>query len=53
MCVYTHNKINSVFLIINQTYFKWIGRSWVRFPMVSLDFFHWCNPSSRTMALGL
>jgi hypothetical protein len=28
-------------------------RSWVRFPMVSLDFFHWRNPSGRTMALGL
>ena len=40
------------------------GRSWlrhcatsrkarVRFPMVSLEFFIWLNPSSRTMALGL
>ena len=29
------------------------GRSRVRFPMVSLDFFHWHNPSGRTMALGL
>ena len=28
------------------------GRSRVRFPMVSLDFFHWHNPSSRTMVLG-
>jgi len=28
------------------------GRSQVRFPMVSLDFFI-DNPSSRTMALGL
>jgi hypothetical protein len=28
------------------------GRSWVRFPMVSLDFFQLHNPSSRTMALG-
>ena len=27
------------------------GRSRVRFPMVSLDFFHWHNPSGRTMAL--
>jgi hypothetical protein len=29
------------------------GRSRVRFPMRSLDFFNWPNPSSRTMALGL
>jgi hypothetical protein len=29
-----------------------IGRSRVRFPMRSLDFFNWSNPSSRTMALG-
>jgi hypothetical protein len=28
------------------------GRSRVRFPMRSLDFFIWPNPSSRTMALG-
>jgi hypothetical protein len=28
------------------------GRSWVRIPMRSLDFFNWPNPSSRTMALG-
>jgi hypothetical protein len=28
------------------------GRSRARFPMVSLDFFHWHNPSDRTMALG-
>jgi hypothetical protein len=28
------------------------GRSRVRFPMRSLDFFNWPNPSSRTMALG-
>jgi hypothetical protein len=28
-------------------------RSRVRFPMVSLDFFHWHNPSVRTMAMGL
>jgi len=27
-------------------------RSRVRFPMVSLDFFHWRNPSGRTVALG-
>jgi len=29
------------------------GRSRVRFPMVTLDFFHWHNPCGRTMALGL
>jgi len=29
-----------------------VGRSRVRFPMVTLDFFHWHNPSGRTMALG-
>jgi hypothetical protein len=29
------------------------GRTWVRFPMVSFEFFHWPNPSSRTMPLGL
>jgi hypothetical protein len=28
------------------------GRSRVRFPMVLLDFFHWHDPSGRTMALG-
>jgi len=28
-------------------------RSRVRFPMVSLEIFHWNNPSGRTMALGL
>jgi hypothetical protein len=28
------------------------GRSRVRFPMVSLEFFHWHNPSARTMVLG-
>ena len=28
------------------------GRSRVRFPMVSSDFFHWHNPSGRTMPLG-
>jgi hypothetical protein len=28
------------------------GRSRVRFPMVSLEFFQWHNPSGRTMALG-
>jgi hypothetical protein len=28
------------------------GRSRVRFPMRSLNFFNWPNPSSRTMALG-
>jgi hypothetical protein len=28
------------------------GRSHVRFPMRSLDFFNLTNPSSRTMALG-
>ena len=28
------------------------ARSRVRFPMASLDFFHWHNPSGRTMALG-
>jgi hypothetical protein len=28
------------------------GRSQVRFPIKSLDFFNWPNPSSRTMALG-
>jgi hypothetical protein len=28
------------------------GRSQFRFPMRSLDFFNWPNPSSRTMALG-
>jgi hypothetical protein len=27
------------------------GKSRVRFPMRSLDFFNWPNPSSRTMAL--
>jgi hypothetical protein len=30
-----------------------VGRSRARFPMVSLDFFHWHNASGRTMALGL
>jgi len=30
-----------------------VGRSRVRFPMVSLEFFHWHNPSGRTMAVGL
>ena len=29
------------------------GRPRVRFPMVSLEFFHWHNPSGRTMTLGL
>ena len=29
------------------------GRSRVRFPMVSFDFFHWNNPFGRTMARGL
>jgi hypothetical protein len=29
------------------------GRSRVRFPMRSLDFFNWPNPSSRTVSLGL
>ena len=29
------------------------GRSRVRFPMVTLEFFHWHNPSGRTMTLGL
>ena len=28
------------------------GRSRVRFPMVSLDFFQWHNPSGRNMVLG-
>ena len=28
------------------------GRSRVRFPMVSLEIFHWHNPSGRTVALG-
>ena len=28
------------------------GRSRVRFPMVSLEFCHWHNPSGRTMTLG-
>jgi hypothetical protein len=28
------------------------GRSRVRFPISSLDFFNWPNPSSRIMALG-
>jgi hypothetical protein len=28
------------------------GRSRVRFPMVSVDFFHWHNPVGRTVALG-
>jgi hypothetical protein len=28
------------------------GRSRVRFPMVSQDFFYWRNNSGRTMALG-
>jgi hypothetical protein len=28
------------------------GMSRVRFPMVSVDFFHWHNPVGRTMALG-
>jgi hypothetical protein len=27
-------------------------RQWIRFPMRSLDFFNWSNPSSLTMALG-
>ena len=30
-----------------------VRRSRVRFPMVSLEIFHWHNPSGRTMALGL
>jgi hypothetical protein len=30
-----------------------VGRSWVRFPRRSLDFFNLSNPSSRTMAQGL
>ena len=29
------------------------GRSRVRFPMVSLEFFFWHNPSGRTMAPGV
>jgi len=29
------------------------GRSRVRFPIMSLEFFHWHNPSGRTMTLGL
>jgi hypothetical protein len=29
------------------------GRTRVRFPMMSLDFFHLQNPSGRTMALVL
>jgi hypothetical protein len=29
------------------------GRSRVRFPMVSLDFFHWHDSSGRIMTLGL
>jgi hypothetical protein len=29
------------------------GRWRVRFPTVSLEFFHWHNPSGRTIALGL
>jgi hypothetical protein len=29
------------------------GRSRVRFPMKSLEFFDLSNPSSRTMAMGL
>ena len=28
------------------------GRSRVRFPVVSINIFHWHNPSVRTMALG-
>jgi len=28
------------------------GRSRVRLPTVPLDFFHWHNPSGRTMTLG-
>ena len=28
-----------------------VGRSWVRFPMVSLEIFHWHNSSGRTMIL--
>jgi len=33
---------------------RWLqaGRSRVRFPMVSLKFFHYRNPSGRTRALG-
>jgi len=27
-------------------------RSRVYFPLMSLEFFHWHNPSGRTMALG-
>jgi hypothetical protein len=30
-----------------------VGRSRVRFPMRSFDFFNWTIPSSRTVALGL
>jgi hypothetical protein len=29
-----------------------VGRSWIRFPMRSLEFFNLSNPCSRTMALG-
>jgi hypothetical protein len=29
------------------------GRSRVQFPMVSMGFFHWHNPSGHTLALGL
>ena len=29
------------------------GRSWVWFPMVSMEIFHWHNHSGSTMALGL
>jgi hypothetical protein len=29
------------------------GRLRVQFPIVSMEFFHWHNPSGRTMALGL
>jgi hypothetical protein len=28
------------------------GMSWVRFPMRSLDYFNWPNPSSHTTVLG-
>jgi len=30
-----------------------VGRSRVRFPMVSMRIFHWRNPSGRTMGPGV
>jgi len=51
--IFTYNYLS--FLNISPTWFTALqaGRSRVRFSMVSLDFFHWHNPSGHTMAVGL